>query len=153
MRKLSIELDVWLAILLLALGSLVLFTSCGRRDEIGTQDPAYHSPLTKLEAEDGATKLAAYYGARVGNVVYTGSMHPVLGGNCFTVSIYAWDKVKVGQIIVYQIGDKNVCHQVTEITGNGLRTKGINNPKVDPYYVTESMYLGTVVGWTFHNEP
>jgi hypothetical protein len=149
------DYDVWLTVLILAafLVFLMLLPGCGRKDdEPGNVKPAYHSHLTEGEAITVASKIASEVHGTVGNTAYTGSMHPILGGNCYTIKVHEYDRVEVGMLVVARYGEKHILHRVVDITPHGFRVKGYANKSLDPFYVTRQTYRGTVIGWVFHRE-
>jgi len=146
------DYDVWLMVILTIVFIVALFFIPGCGDKEDPVASVYDSPMTALEAYDAAVKLAGATGGIVSDIRGTGSMMPILAGNCYTVSIPDWKATDVGQIIIFRHGSKQVAHQVIARDGAYLRTKGYANESSDPYTVSEDDYIGTVIGWTIHRE-
>ncbi len=88
-------------------------------------------------------------------VVSSGSMIPTLNINDVIIvrDAGSWDKLKVGDIIVFnrpELMDKVIVHRIAEISPDHttIRTKGDANPSSIPgtdYPITKADYIGQVV--------
>lgn len=82
----------------------------------------------------------------------TGSMKPVLDERCLLlVQVIPFKDLKQGEIILFTNPDGLlVVHRIWRISkpnGYVILTRGDNNgDAIDPWYVTERDYVGTVVG-------
>ena len=78
-------------------------------------------------------------------VVISGSMEPAIhkGSLSFINTHTKYEDIKLGDIIAYQAatGDK-VTHRVSEVTEEGLKTRGDANSVDDVALTTESNFLG-----------
>jgi signal peptidase I len=81
-------------------------------------------------------------------VNYTGpSMNPTLkAGDVLTTIPYEDRKIRVGDIVVFQPseGMRHVVHRVVSYDSCGVKTRGDNNPKADPYVMPPSRIIGKV---------
>lgn len=76
-------------------------------------------------------------------VVQSDSMYPTVRKNDLVYINHGFDitKIKVGDIITFNLGDKEVMHRVVLITGDMITTKGDNNKVVD-----QSILKGQITG-------
>lgn len=87
--------------------------------------------------------------------ILTGSMEPTLKVNGVAIVEKAtYDEVEVGDIIMYQVGDKMITHRIIEKTEDGITTKGDNNNTQDAYLLTEENVKAKVVSiWNWTSIP
>ncbi len=87
--------------------------------------------------------------------VFSDSMDPTFyKGDMIIVSGRDPD-VKVGDIIIFDVPDRSypIIHRIYQITDQGIRTKGDNNPVSDPWVVPRSSLHGKalvkipILGW------
>lgn len=82
----------------------------------------------------------------------TGSMEPVLNEKCLLlVRALPFSSLKQGDIILFHNPEgKLIVHRVWQVSkpqGHVILTRGdANNGALDPWYVTEGQYVGTVIG-------
>lgn len=82
----------------------------------------------------------------------TGSMEPVLDERCLLlVQPLPFSSLKQGDIILFHNPEgRLIVHRIWQISkprGHVVLTKGdANNGVIDPWYVTEGQYVGTVIG-------
>lgn len=99
---------------------------------------------------------ATYTQSLVYTVLPTGSMKPTFDENwLLLVAIPSFSSVHVGDIIVYR-APSGFTHESTDLVvhrvvarssaGGALITRGDAMLRSDPFLVTESMYVGRVVG-------
>ena len=93
----------------------------------------------KSDAAAGLHGTLCYYG--IGE-----SMSPWLPDDtAVVVRKVPFSKLRTGMVIVYcNLDNMRVAHQIMEIRGEGLVTKGFNNRIPDKTLVTERMYVGVV---------
>jgi signal peptidase I len=75
-------------------------------------------------------------------------MEPVLKpGDLLQVFPYVGRKVRYGDVILYCCPSKNcnVVHRVADVDARGIRTKGDNNIRLDPWIVIPQQVIGYVV--------
>lgn len=87
----------------------------------------------------------------VWNVLPTGSMEPAFNEKwCLLTKKLPFDKIRVTDVILVKVTGYSgpICHRVIRKSSGGsvLVTMGDANHGEDSWLVTESMYLGTVVG-------
>lgn len=84
-------------------------------------------------------------------IISTESMEPNYKVNSIVIVKKSnFNDVKEGDIIAFSskmLSGKNVFHRATEITEQGIITKGDNNDSIDQEFVTEETFIGTE---TFH---
>ena len=82
-------------------------------------------------------------------------MEPTLKVNGVAIVEKAtYDEVEVGDIIMYQVGDKMITHRIIEKTEDGITTKGDNNNTQDAYLLTEENVKAKVVSiWNWTSIP
>jgi len=84
------------------------------------------------------------------HVKYTGpSMNPTLkAGDILNVIHYGGRQIRVGDIVVFHTPGEQ-CHVVHRVVSldlqGGVRTRGDNNPNIDPYTLTPERIIGRVV--------
>ena len=82
-------------------------------------------------------------------VKYTGpSMNPTLkAGDVLMTIPYEDRKIRVGDIVVFQPSEemRHVVHRVVSYDSCGVKTRGDNNSKADPYVIPPSRIIGKVV--------
>lgn len=85
-------------------------------------------------------------------LILTGSMEPTLKVNGVAIVQKAtYDDVDVGDIVMYQAGDKLITHRIVKKTEEGITTKGENNNSEDSYLLTNRNIKAKVVSiwnWT-----
>ena len=83
----------------------------------------------------------------VPTIVSSGSMSGTLeiGDLCFISKRYPYEKIKKGDIIVYQLPKQKVIHRVINQSEEGLTTKGDANANPDTKKTTQSNYYGKYV--------
>lgn len=98
-------------------------------------------------------EIGSFFGYSVAYVP-TESMEPnIHSGSTVIFKKSNYDKIQVGDIIVYKNTDENiyVIHRVLEITSDGFIMKGDNNPSIDlykngdTYFVTKDLFYGSYV--------
>lgn len=110
--------------------------------------------LVPLRAEDiGDIIVKSEYH----NVAPTGSMKPMFDERVWLLShdpsIAPYESLEVGDVVFFKAlwykGDEMVCHEIVAISSNRnyMVTKGINNDRCDPYFLTKANYRGRIVGW------
>jgi signal peptidase I len=76
------------------------------------------------------------------------SMHPTLKpGDALQVLAYGNNKARIGDVIAFrdpQTG-RNVVHRVVSIDSRGVRTRGDNNTRIDPWILKPKDIIGIVV--------
>jgi signal peptidase I len=81
-------------------------------------------------------------------VAYTGSsMEPVfIAGDILQVLPYEQKQVRRGDVILYSCASQscNVVHRVDGFDARGIRTKGDNNRRADPWVVQHHQVVGYV---------
>lgn len=94
----------------------------------------------------------------------SGSMKPLFDENYFLyVEKKPWKDVVPGDIIIYKplhpesfnlLPDSTIVHKVWQKSSGGsvILCWGINNAAPDDEFITESMYVGTVVKWVTREE-
>jgi signal peptidase len=82
-------------------------------------------------------------------MIYTGpSMNPILkDGDGLHLISYQGRKIRPGDVIVFfsPEKDRKITHRVISINGQGIRTQGDNNRRVDPGILKPEHILGRVV--------
>lgn len=94
-------------------------------------------------------QISSFFGYSI-SYVPTESMKATINpGDTVLIKKGSIDDVKVGDIIVYNDGQRYIIHRVTRILDNGsLKTKGDNtytNPIEDAVEIDDSMYYGKYV--------
>jgi len=86
--------------------------------------------------------------AQLTYVNYTGSsMEPILKpGDLLQVLAYSGSPVRRGDVIFYSCPSKNcnIVHRVTNFDTRGIRTRGDNNARIDPWVVGPKQVVGYV---------
>jgi len=110
--------------------------------------------LAPLRAEDIGDIIVK---SKYHNVAPTGSMKPMFDETFWLLSHTSeqapYENLEVGDVVFFKAlwyeGDEWVCHQIVAISSNRtyMVTKGINNDKCDPYFLTKANYRGLIVGW------
>ena len=81
-------------------------------------------------------------------LIYTGqSMNPTLKEPDILFVFPCHDrKIRRGDVIVFQIpgSERTGTHRVISTSRNGIRTRGDNNPKTDPYILKPEALIGVV---------
>ena len=103
-------------------------------------------------------ELARHHASSIGGKVVKivgQSMQPRLNANDLVIIVPThWTKIKSGDIVQFQVSedvrtDRNYLptwvHQVVIRKGNWIRTAGLNNPDVDPFWVHRRDVVGKVV--------
>ena len=80
---------------------------------------------------------------------YTGpSMNPTLAEpEMVEVQSYTDRAPRVGDVIYFHApdGDRDIAHRITALTPTGIRTRGDNNPRDDPWLIQPREIVGRVV--------
>ena len=75
------------------------------------------------------------------------SMYPVLQpGQVIVCEPVAFEKIGLGQIIVFDAGDGKVCHRVIARSVEHLKLKGDNNNFSDNIKVVKKHVIGVIKG-------
>jgi signal peptidase I len=80
---------------------------------------------------------------------YTGSsMYPTLSEHdLLEIESYGLRSIRVGDVIFFLSpeGDRPAVHRVAGVTPQGIRTKGDNNSRIDPWFIHPEDVIGQVV--------
>ncbi|MFC1488551.1 signal peptidase I [Thermodesulfobacteriota bacterium] len=80
---------------------------------------------------------------------YTGpSMNPTLkAGDALTIIPYGNKKIRMGDVIVFPHPTEthHVAHRVFSVDSKGIKTRGDNNPNIDPWVLSPDHIIGRVV--------
>ena len=133
---------------------LLALAGCSDVQRSPTGEPNFGTRLSYAQA--AAQALDSWEGERgrfgVINVLDTGSMRPVLdGGDILLYDRDGWDNVQVGSIVLFRRGQDIVAHEVYEIRGTQLYTRGRNSGR-DAGFVSPSTFIGLVIA-NFYGEP
>ena len=79
-------------------------------------------------------------------VAATGSMGEFLSEYEIALVVYAWDRIKVGQLVVRNIDGRGTIHKVVYQDGNNFKTAGIATRRSDSGWLTSDNYVGTYIG-------
>lgn len=68
-------------------------------------------------------------------------------GDLLEVLPYEDRQIRRGDVILFSCPSENckVVHRVADIDAHGIRTKGDNNARIDPWFVTPQQVVGYVV--------
>jgi signal peptidase len=82
------------------------------------------------------------------SIIYTGpSMNPTLkAGDKLYVTPYDGQKIRPGDVIVFLSPEsgRKVTHRIISADSHGIRTRGDNNSKIDPWILSPDKILGRV---------
>jgi hypothetical protein len=85
---------------------------------------------------------------KVWQVGFTGSMKPLLKGGEYVVTVYRYDAIRTGEVLVYTATyhDKPIIHRAVQKDGYGWLMSGDSSPRSESWArVTKDNYLGTAV--------
>ena len=97
---------------------------------------------------NAAQAKAAELGGKVWQVGFTGSMKPLLKGGEYVVTVYRYDDIRTGEVLVYTATyhDKPIIHRAVQKDGYGWLMSGDSSPRSESWArVTKDNYLGTAV--------
>lgn len=127
---------------------------CGQPDRspVGTENFG-----DRMSIAEGARAYADSHFGEAGrfgvvDVLDTGSMRPVIdGGDILLYDSQGWDDVRPGSIVLFRRGTDLVAHEVFEIRGAQLYTRGRNSGR-DDGFVSPSTFVGLVIA-NFYGAP
>jgi hypothetical protein len=97
---------------------------------------------------NAAQAKADELGGKVWQVGFTGSMKPLLKGGEYVVTVYRYDAIRTGEVLVYTATyhDKPIIHRAVQKDGYGWLMSGDSSPRSESWArVTKDNYLGTAV--------
>jgi hypothetical protein len=97
---------------------------------------------------NAAQSKADEVGGKVWQVAFTGSMKPLLQGGEFVVTVYRYDAIRTGEVLVYRAAyhDKPIIHRAVERDSHGWLMSGDSASVSESWArVTEKNYLGTAI--------
>jgi hypothetical protein len=97
---------------------------------------------------NAAQAKAAELGGKVWHVGFTGSMKPLLQGGEYVVTVYRYDGIRTGEVLVYTATyhERPIIHRAVQRDSHGWLMSG-DSAKVSESWarVTKDNYLGTAV--------
>jgi hypothetical protein len=108
-------------------------------------DPPLH--ITP-NAQGEALLLAHTSNGQVFKVSYTGSMKPLLQGGEWAVTVAAYDKIQLGQVLVYKApyNQSPIIHRAVQKDKDGWLMSGDSSPISESWFrVTPESYIGTAI--------
>ncbi len=97
----------------------------------------YAAPRQR-ELHDISSRCLVYHGS---------SMNPLFKNfDIAHYTPYSGQKIRTGDIVVFQSpgGQKKIIHRVISLDSEGIRTRGDNNPKIDPWHLSPDNIIGRV---------
>jgi len=97
---------------------------------------------------NAAQSKADELSGKVWQVGFTGSMKPLLQGGEYVVTVYRYDAIRTGEVLVYTATyhDKPIIHRAVEKDAYGWLMSGDSSPRSESWArVTKDNYLGTAV--------
>jgi hypothetical protein len=97
---------------------------------------------------NAAQAKADELGGKVWQVGFTGSMKPLLQGGEYVVTVYRYETIRTGEVLVYTATyhDKPIIHRAVQKDGYGWLMSGDFSPRSESWArVTKDNYLGTAV--------
>lgn len=125
---------------LIGMGWLIFFSWT----PVKLDPPTYTTP----NAQGEALIKAHTSNGQVFRVSYTGSMKPLLQGGEWVVTVAAYDKIQLGQVLVYKAhyNPNPLIHRAVQQDTHGWIMSGDSSPISESWFrVTPETYIGTTI--------